>query len=313
MTAEFDLVVLGDVNPDLVLRGGDVVPAFAQAERLVDEARLTIGGSGAIMACAAVSLGLRVALCGVVGADHFGDWMRERLAAKGVDTRGLHVADERPTGITVVLSTAEDRAMLTMPGTVADLRRGLIDLDLLRAASHVHVSSYFMQRSLAPDLSDLLGVAHEAGATTSLDPNWDPSGAWDGGLNELLRSVDVFLPNEMEALRIARISELTMALERLHALGPLVVVKRGPDGAVAFGAGGEVRAEGVPTEVVDTTGAGDAFDAGFVAGHLAGQPLERSLALANACGALSTRAVGGTDGLPSMDDVLAAIAAGSAA
>ena len=149
MTADFDLVVLGDVNPDLVLRGGDVVPAFAQAERLVEEARLTIGGSGAIMACAAASLGLRVALCGVIGADHFGDWMRERLDAEGIHIRGLHVATERPTGITVVLSTPEDRAMLTMPGTIADLQRGLIDLDLLRAAAHVHVSSYFMQRSLS--------------------------------------------------------------------------------------------------------------------------------------------------------------------
>ena len=117
----------------------------------------------------------------------------------------------------------------------------------------------------------------------------------------------------MEALRIARISELTMALERLHALGPLVVVKRGPDGAVAYAAGAEVRAGGVPTEVIDTTGAGDAFDAGFVAGHLAGETLERSLALANACGALSTRSVGGTDGLPSMADVRAAIVEGSAA
>jgi sugar/nucleoside kinase (ribokinase family) len=213
----------------------------------------------------------------------------------------------------VVLSTPEDRAMLTMPGTVADLQRGLIDLDLLRAAAHVHVSSYFMQRSLASDLPELFAIAHEAGASTSLDPNWDPSGAWNSGLNELLRSVDVFLPNEMEALRIARISELAMALERLHALGPLVVVKRGPDGAVAYGGGTEVRAAGVATEVIDTTGAGDAFDAGFVAGHLAGETLERSLSLANACGALSTRAVGGTDGLPSMDEVLAAVPEGSAA
>ncbi len=92
--SEFDLLVLGDANPDLVLSGGDVVPAFGQAERLVERASLTIGGSGGILACGAARLGLRVAFCGVVGDDLFGRYMREQLSGRGINTRGL-IADPR--------------------------------------------------------------------------------------------------------------------------------------------------------------------------------------------------------------------------
>jgi sugar/nucleoside kinase (ribokinase family) len=310
---EFDLLVLGDANPDLVLRGGDVEPAFGQAERIVEQAQLSIGGSGAIMACGAARLGLRVAFAGVVGDDLFGSFMRDELVERGIDTRGLVVDPVRPTGITVVLSTSEDRAMLTAPGTVGDLRSELIDPGLLSAARHVHVSSFFLQRGLAADLDDLFAEVREAGATTSLDPNWDPSGEWNSGLMDLLSSVDVFLPNAMEAMRLARISDMDEALARLRMRAPLTVVKAGVNGAMAATTGEVVHIPGIPVRVVDTTGAGDSFDAGFLAGHLAGEPLERSLALGNACGALSTQVTGGTEGQPTLAEALEAIERGTAA
>jgi len=191
----FDLLVLGDVNPDLILHGDTVVPAFGQAERLVDEARLVIGGSGAILACGAAKLGLRVALAGVVGDDMFGRYMCERLQAHGVDTSAVVVLPDRPTGVTVVLSGRHDRAMLTSPGTIGELRRSVIDEDLLRRTRHVHVSSYFLQRELAPELPGLFHDARAGDTTTSLDPNWDPTGVWDSGLTALLPEIDVFLGN----------------------------------------------------------------------------------------------------------------------
>ena len=155
MAPRFDLVILGDVNPDLVLRG-DVEPEFGQAERLVDEARLTIGGSGAIVACAAARLGLAVAMCGVVGDDLFGRWIRDQLAARGVGVDGLVVDPERPTGLTVVLSRPDDRAILTHPGTISALRADAIDRALLTDARHVHVSSFFLQRGARPGCSGAL-------------------------------------------------------------------------------------------------------------------------------------------------------------
>ncbi|MDP9298716.1 MAG: sugar kinase [Actinomycetota bacterium] len=310
--AEFDLLVLGDVNPDLVLRGGDVVPAFAQAERMVEEARLTIGGSGAILACGAARLGLRVAIAGVVGDDLFGRFMLDELAARGVDTRGVAVDQRRSTGVTVVLSRLDDRAMLTAAGTIGDLRASLVDPALIDSARHVHVSAFFLQLGLVAGLPEIFDEAHRAGATTSIDPNWDPAGAWDGGLLDLLSDVDVFLPNAMEAMRLARISDLDEAIVRLRARVPLVVVKNGAHGAIASRSGELVRGPGFDVGIVDTTGSGDSFDAGFLAGFLEGETLERCLALGNACGALSTLVPGGTDGQPTMAEATAAIEGRSA-
>ncbi|MGH2538947.1 MAG: carbohydrate kinase family protein [Actinomycetota bacterium] len=310
---EFDLLVLGDVNPDLVLRGTDVAPAFGQAERLVDEAMLTVGGSGAIMACGAARLGLRAAIVGVVGDDLFGSYMRDQLAGRGVNIRGVAVDPNRPTGVTVVLSTLRDRAILTSPGTIGDLRGSLVDPDLLRSTRHVHVSSYFLQRGLAPDLPQLLADARAAGASISVDPNWDPSGAWDGGLPALFPAVDLLLPNEIEATRLAHTSDLEAAIAALRARGPVVAVKTGERGAIVLGPGERAETPAIPTSVVDTTGAGDSFDAGFVAAMLAGETLERCLEIANACGALSTQVVGGIDGQPTMAEAVAAVERGSAA
>ncbi len=310
---DLDLLVLGDANPDLVLSGGDVVPAFGQAERLVDEARLTIGGSGAIMACAAARLGLRVAIAGVVGDDLFGSYMLDELTARGVGVEGLVVDPDGSTGLTVVLSTEGDRAMLTSSGTIGDLRASLIDLGLLRRARHVHVSSYFLQGALAPDLAELFAGVRAAGAKTSLDPNWDPSGQWDSGLGALLPAIDVFFPNESEATLLTHTSDLDAAIAALRSRGPLVAVKVGDRGAVASGPGEHLRVAAAPVDAVDTTGAGDSFDAGFLAAMLAGEPLERCLALANVCGALSTRAVGGVDAQPTLQEALDALERGSAA
>jgi sugar/nucleoside kinase (ribokinase family) len=308
-----DLLVLGDANPDLVVRGGDLVPAFGQAEHLVDDARLVLGGSGGILACGASRLGLRVAFSGVVGDDLFGRFVRDELERAGVDVTGLAVDPTRPTGLTVVLSGERDRAMLTMTGTIGDLRGELVDPDAIDGARHVHVSSYFLQRSLAGDIPELFDLAHAAGATTSIDPNWDPTERWDGGLRRALDRTDVFLPNRNEAASIARTSDATEAIRTLSEHAGVVVVKDGDDGAVA-GRGGELMTMPALTVLpVDTTGAGDTFDAGFLAMWLEGAPLERCLSFANASGALSTLGVGGTAAQPTTEEVLVAIERGSAA
>jgi sugar/nucleoside kinase (ribokinase family) len=310
--SDLDILVLGDANPDLVLSGGDVVPAFGQAERLVDEARLVIGGSGAIFACGAAKLGLRVAFAGVVGDDMFGRFMCDQLHAHGIDTSAVAVLPERSTGVTVVMSGREDRAMLTFAGTTGDLRRSVIGTDVLSRTRHIHVSSYFLQRALAPELPALFREARDGEATTSLDPNWDPSGMWDNGLMALLPEVDVFLPNEVEALSMARISVVEDAIARLRSSGAgTVVVKTAGQGAVAAQAGQTVAVAGIPTQVVDSTGAGDSFDAGFLAGFLGGQPLRRCLEIGNACGALSTRGIGGASTQPTMVEALETIERGS--
>jgi ribokinase len=298
--SRLDLLVVGDVNADLVLRGGDLVPAFGQREQLVDHAQLVLGGSGGIVAAGAARLGLRVAIAGCVGDDALG---RAMLAAlDGVDVSAVRMGAE-PTGVSVGLARPGDRAVLTALGALAEFRAEHVPDALLASARWVHVTSPFLQPGL-----DVAAVAARAAGTTSLDPGWDPHERWELAWE----GFDVLLPNAQEAQRLSGEDDAEAAARRLAAQGPTVVVKRGADGALAVGGGADravpseagdrdvVRVAAPPVDPVDATGAGDSFDAGFLAARLAGEDLAGALALGCACGALSTRAAGGTAGQPTL-------------
>ncbi len=297
-----DVVVLGDVNPDLVLTG-KLEPVFSQVEQLVDGADLVIGGSGAIAACGLARLGLRTAIVGVIGDDTFGHFMLDELAGRGVDTTGCSTAADRPTGVSVILSRGDDRAILTASGTIADLTTDMVDPTMVARSRHAHVSSYYLQSQLHPGLPGLLADLREQGLTISLDPNWDPTEEWTG-IIELLQLVDSFLPNAQEACAITGLADVEAAAEMLAAAGPAVAVKLGAEGGLLCADGKTWRCAGSPIDVVDTTGAGDSFDAGFLAGRLMGSTLEDSLALAVACGSLSTRGSGGTGAQATLAEAL---------
>jgi len=299
----FDILVLGELNADLILRG-DVVPEWNQTEKLIDDAALTLGSSSAIFACGAARLGLRVAFVGVVGDDLLGRFCREALEARGVDTSGVVVDSALRTGMTMILQLPDDRAMLTFPGAIPMLRAEMVDPDLLQAARHIHVGSYFWQAALQPGLPALFAQARARGASTSLDTQWDPSGAW-AGLDAVLDATDILLPNEAEACALARAADWRQALESLAGRVPSVAVKRGASGAAAKRGAAFAELAAPAIQVVDAVGAGDSFDAGFVYGALAGWSLDRSLALAVACGALSTRAAGGTTAQATLEQALA--------
>ena len=302
-----DLVVVGDCNPDVLVLGDDVTPAFGQQEKLVDGIWMVVGGSAAITAVAAERLGLSVALVAAVGADPAGDFMLGQLAREGVGIAAVAVHDTAPTGMTVALSRGADRAILTAPGAVASLTAQDVPAALLARARHVHVSSYFLlERSLGPGLAAVLAAARAAGATTSLDTNWDPAGKWgDDHLHAALAQTDVLLPNETEALRIAGAPALPAAAGALTAAGRRLVVKLGERGALCADGPAWHRAELPPVTPVDATGAGDCFDAGLIGGLLRGLALPDAAALGCAVGALSTQAAGGTASSPDLASALA--------
>jgi sugar/nucleoside kinase (ribokinase family) len=301
----FDLLIPGEINPDLIL-SGDVEPRFGQAEKLVDSATLTVGSSSVITACGAARLGLKVAFIGVCGADLFGRFMLEEMQQRGVDTSAVLVDPQQSTGLTVILNKGHDRAMLTFPGAIAALRADQVTDDLLRHARHLHVASYFLQDSLHPGLPDLFRRARALGLSISLDTNWDPSGRWEGVL-DLLPLVDIFLPNAAEACALAGEADVTLAAGNLATRTGIVAVKLGREGALAVQAEQIFRVPSLEVEAVDTVGAGDNFNAGFLYGYLSGWPLQRSLRLAAVCGALSTRAAGGIAAQPTLHQALEAM------
>jgi len=297
---EFDLVVIGELNADLLLYGQDIAPVFGQVEKLVDDAVLTVGSSSAIFAHQAARLELRVAFAGKVGPDVFGEFMVDRLRKAGVETSTIVVDPAVKTGVTVHLVRGTDRAMLTHPGSITALRPDEVDEALLVNTRHVHLGSYFLQEGVQLGLPAIFARAREAKATTSLDPGWDPDERWDSGLREALAHTDVFLPNEQELLALTGNTTLEAALEDLAEI-PTVVVKRGASGAEARRAGATVRCSPPQMDVVDTTGAGDSFDAGFLFGVLKGYDLEQALEIGCLCGALSTRSTGGVDAQPDLE------------
>ncbi|WP_030677232.1 carbohydrate kinase family protein [Streptomyces rimosus] len=333
MPRPFDLLVIGDANPDVVVGPVPRAPEFGQREQLVETGRMLLGGSAAITACGAARLGLRVAFAGRVGDDAAGAFVRTVLAERGVDVSALATDPELPTPLTTVLTHGADRAILTAPGCLTATGPRDVPDRLLAASRHVHAGSFFLMPRLARSLGGIFARARGHGAATSLDTNDDPAQCWAPELlGPVLKFVDVLLPNAAEARALAAAlapasPELALASPELAPespegdgadigpataaaalarLGPLVVLKDGAAGALAHDGAVLTRTAAVPADPVDTVGAGDSFDAGFIAAVLHGLDLPAALSLAAACGALSTRAHGGTEAQPTWDEARAA-------
>jgi sugar/nucleoside kinase (ribokinase family) len=299
---EYDVLVAGEINPDLIL-SGDIEPEFGQVEKLIDSAELVIGSSSVIFACGAARLGLKVAFIGKCGSDLFGRFMLEEMSSRGIDTSAVIVDKTGKTGLSIILNRGGDRAILTQPGLIPALTANEIPDDLLEHSRHLHVASYYLQESLQAELPALFDRAHTFHATTSLDTNYDPDERWLN-LDNLLTRTDVFLPNETEALALTCTKDIFLAAKKFNEQAKTVAIKRGATGALAMHSGKCILMPAKPVQVIDTVGAGDSFDAGFIYGYLNEWPIERSLQAAIICGAFSTRAMGGTAAQSTLEEVL---------
>ncbi|MFE4644717.1 carbohydrate kinase family protein [Streptomyces sp. NPDC056730] len=312
MPPTFDLLAIGDANPHVILGPLDAPLSFGRREQLVDGGTLTLGGSAAITACGAARLGLRVAFAGRVGDDDAGAYVRDRLAAHGVNTNALRVDDTLPTPLTVVVTRGGDRAMVTAPGVLAATTGYDVPERLLTTSGHVHTASFFLMPKLAADLPQLFGAAQAAGVTTSLDTNDDPSGGWDHtALAPVLAGTDLLLPDAYEAVRLAGTDGACVptAAQLLARRGPLVAVKNGAEGALCHDGDTLLATAGIRVTPQDSIGAGDSFNAGFIAARLAGRPPADALDIAAVCGALSTRGRGGATAQPTWTEALAHLTA----
>ena len=292
---QFDVTIAGELNLDLILYG---LPEELPPERelLAQRMMLTLGSSSAIVAHNLAALGCRVGFISRIGDDPLGQIAIERLTAGDVDVSKVRrVEGATKTGLTLILQRERLRNILTYPGTIFDLTLDDLDFDYLKSSAHFHLSSFYLQRGLTKHVGALFRTLKAAGLTISLDTNDDPDDNWDSGLVDVLRYVDVFLPNAREARRIAGTDDFESAVARLAGSVPLLVVKMGEQGALALRGQERFRSPAVRVDFVDPVGAGDSFDAGFLSQYVRGADLPTCLSWGNVAGALSTTMPGGTE------------------
>lgn len=309
-----DVVCLGILVADAIARPVDEVPPRGALE-LVDEISLHGGGCALNTASALVRLGLDARVVGKVGADPFGDFILQLLDERGVDRRGVLQDSAVSTSATVVLvDSAGERTFLHLPGANGRLRREELDEDALFSGRALHVAGALVMPEL--DGSPTAGILEEAkarGLTTSLDTVWDATGRWERLLPSLPH-LDLFVPSLAEGSAISREPEPESVAAWLRKRGVgTVAIKLGAEGCFVASEEFEGFVAAPAVDAIDGTGSGDAFAAGLLYGHLAGWPLERAAALANAAGALAATAVGAVEGVRGLEDTLALAGLESAA
>ena len=294
MKKEFDVIVVGELNIDLILDEIESFPEIGK-EVLANRMTLTLGSSSAIFASNISSLGARVAFIGRIGKDKFGEVVLENLKKSQVDVSMIKEDAEVGTGATVVLNVLEDRANTTYPGAMDLLTMKDISEDNLSRAKHLHFSSYFMQPGLRKDIGRLFRTAQNLGLTTSFDMQWDPREEWDLDFEEILPHVNVFLPNEKELMFLSGKNRLNEAINFIKKYTDILVIKRGNQGSmVCYRDEILDRPAFINQNVVDAIGAGDSFNAGFIYKFIKGIPIPECQEFANLTGAVSTLAAGGT-------------------
>jgi sugar/nucleoside kinase (ribokinase family) len=309
-----DVVCLGILVADAIARPVDDVPPRGALE-LVDEISLHAGGCALNTASALVRLGLEARVVGKVGVDPFGDFILKLLDERGVDRRGVLQDSAVSTSATVVLvDSAGERTFLHLPGANGELRREELDEDTLFSGRALHVAGALVMPEL--DGSPTAGVLEEAkarGLTTSLDTVWDATGRWERLLPSLPH-LDLFVPSLAEGSAISHEPEPESVAAWLRERGVgTVAIKLGAEGCFVASEEFEGFVAAPAVEAIDGTGSGDAFAAGLLYGHLAGWPLERAAALANAAGALAATAVGAVEGVRGLEETLALAGLESAA
>ena len=300
---KFEVLVAGELNIDLILDKLDQFPVIGK-EIMAADMIYTLGSSSAIFASNLSTLGASVNYCGCIGDDSFGDKIINDLAIKKVNTSNIIRSKTSGTGITVAFNFNQDRAMVTYPGAMNELKQKDITDDMLQQAQHLHVSSVFLQPALKPGLTDLFKRAKDLGLTTSLDPQWDPAEKWDCDWKNLLPLVDVFLPNIEELKNITQKINLSDAVAAIKNSTNILVVKNSTEGATVFYKNESIEQPAfINHDFADAIGAGDSFNAGFIKNFIQQKTLKECAALGAVCGAVNTTQKGGTAAFKDLETV----------
>lgn len=295
----YDIAVVGEIYVDHIFTGFGKWPEPGE-EVFTDEYVQEVGGGAAITACALGRLGRSVRLIGLVGEKDL-PWFTARLASFGVCSGHLR-SGMGSTGVTVSVSGSADRSFFTYTGCnprLEELLAGAEMQDSMCEARHVHFAM-----PIGMELAErLLPALHNAGCTTSLDVGHRVGWLSDAANRKTCAAAGYLLPNEREA-KILCDGDARDYLEftRIHGW-PSGVVKMGARGALMRGPQGTIAVPALRVQAVDTTGAGDAFNAGFIDGLLDGEPGEEALRRGCVCGGLAACAAGALEGLPTRHEL----------
>jgi len=301
---KYDVIVVGELNADLILQD---IPSFPEMgkEKLAKNMSLTMGSASAILATNIAKLNLKVGFIGKLGNDELGKIVINTLKQRNVDIRGIKINSDVKTGITVVLSFPEDYAMITHMGAMEHFSIDDIDFEYLKKATHMHFSNLYLQPTMKKKAATLFKKAKELGLTTSLDPGWDPNEDWDDDIYSVLEFVDVFMPNEQEALYIAGTDSMEEALNKFEKYCEVSIVTQGSKGSICRSEGKTIQTKVFPAQVKDTTGAGDSFNAGFLSKWINDADLKTCIRNGSACGAIATTQLGGSTASPNQIELKA--------
>ncbi|RXZ82426.1 carbohydrate kinase family protein [Paenibacillaceae bacterium] len=290
----FDAVVIGDVNIDLIVVGYDKPPLPGE-EVFVDRMTTHVGGGAAIFSLVLAKLGMKLAFNGVLGEDDYGHFLRKQFSRYGIETRYIKTSHTANTGVSIALQPEKDRSFISYAGSNAELNLRQLDMNSVDESRHVHLTCY-KGRANHEEFMETVRLLKARGVTLSFDTGWDDTGEWYQGIMELAGQIDVFFMNEVEALHYTGCGNVEDAVQLLARHGKRVIVKLGDKGALSIVDGKRWYHPGYKVKALDTTGAGDSFNAGYVYGFLAGASPKQCLAFGNACGALSVSAYGGSAG-----------------
>jgi len=299
---KLDVIVVGELNIDLVL--WNVPMPEYEKENLAEDMRFAMGSSSAITAHNLSAIGGKIGFIGKAGEDNFGHFMITELDKGGVDTSNVIQDSSLKTGATIVLANPPNKALLTYMGAMTQLTLEDIEWDYVAQARHLHLGCFFLQTGIRKDISKLFAKAKELGLSTSMDTNWDPDDKWGEDLTNALEYTDIFLPNDDEAIRIARAENLADAIEKLKSKVKVLVVKQGEAGAILCEGNKTYSSPGFKVSAIETTGAGDSFNAGFLLKYLEGKDWTECLRYGNACGAIAVSAIGGTEAFKDKKNVV---------
>jgi len=293
---------VGEINVDLVF--ADVsAPLKDDGETICGGFEQTMGSSTAIAACAYAALGGSASFFGLAGNDLFGEYMISGLRQFGVNTDSIRRSDSTGTGVTANLTHGSARTQITFPGTISQFSMNDIDLPRLLRCAHAHFSGIFQETALRRNFRELLSELNHSGLSVSLDCQWDPEESWEG-LGDWLPLVSTFFANSNEVCSITGARSPEEALRKLTQATPNPIVKDGARGVLANDNGEQLRVQACEVALVDTVGAGDSFDAGYLFAKLVlDRPSVDALRYGNAVAARSCSFRGGVGARSTAADV----------